>query len=193
MNTPFLTFYYDYDQSKYYEICANRLKSQIESFGGTLIVEQPKLIDSYLLNCMEKPKIILNILNKIKNPLIWIDADCYIRKLPKEFDNLNECDIGFILRNHDYKTPHSAIIYFNYNENVVRFIKKWIEKCEQEKQNILNGTYKCGDHCKLIETFNEIDDINYQFMSPLFASTNLLESMISIGISPGGHLVELNK
>jgi hypothetical protein len=142
---------------------------------------------------MEKPKIILNILNKIKNPLIWIDADCYIRKLPKEFDNLNECDIGFILRNHDYKTPHSAIIYFNYNENVVRFIKKWIEKCEQEKQNILNGTYKCGDHCKLIETFNEIDDINYQFMSPLFASTNLLESMISIGISPGGHLVELNK
>jgi hypothetical protein len=193
MNTPFLTFYYDYDQSKYYESSANRLKTQIESFGGRLIIEQPKLIDSYLLNCMEKPKIILNILNKIKNPLIWIDADCYIRKLPKEFDNLNECDIGFILRNHDYKTPHSAIIYFNYNENVVRFIKKWIEKCEQEKQNILNGTYKCGDHCKLIETFNEIDDINYQFMSPLFASTNLLESMISIGISPGGHLVELNK
>jgi hypothetical protein len=191
MNTPFLTFYYDYDQSKYYESSANRLKTQIESFGGRLIIEQPKLIDSYLLNCMEKPKIILNILNKIKNPLIWIDADCYIRKLPKEFDNLNECDIGFILRNHDYKTPHSAIIYFNYNENVVRFIKKWIEKCEQEKQNILNGTYKCGDHCKLIETFNEIDDINYQFMSPLFASTNLLESMISIGISPGGRLVEL--
>ena len=39
MNTPFLTFYYDYDDSKYYESCANRLKNQIESSGGTLIIK----------------------------------------------------------------------------------------------------------------------------------------------------------
>ena len=116
MNTPFLTFYYDYDDSKYYESCANRLKNQIESSGGTLIIKQPRLSESYLLNCLEKPKIILNTLQEIKKSLIWIDADCIINTLPVEFDNLNAHDIGFVIRNHDYKTPHSALIYFNYNE-----------------------------------------------------------------------------
>ena len=193
MNTPFLTFYYDYDSSKYYESCANRLKSQIESAGGTLLVKKPQLSESYLLNCLEKPKIILNTLQEIKKSLIWIDADCFINKLPIEFDNLNTHDIGFVIRNHDYKTPHSALIYFNYNEKVLRFIEVWIEKCDSERQNVLNGTYKCGDHCKLIDCYNEIKDIDCVFASPKYASTNIRDSMVLIGISPGGLDVEFKK
>ena len=193
MNTPFLTFYYDYDDSKYYESCANRLKNQIESSGGTLIIKQPRLSESYLLNCLEKPKIILNTLQEIKKSLIWIDADCIINTLPVEFDNLNAHDIGFVIRNHDYKTPHSALIYFNYNEKVLQFIKLWIEKCDNEKLNVLNGTYKCGDHCKLIDLYNEIKDIDYALLSPKYASTNIKESMILIGISPGGFNLEFKK
>lgn len=193
MNTPFLTFYYDYDDSKYYEQCAIRLKNQIESSGGTLIIKQPQLSKSYLLNCLEKPKIILNTLKEIKKPLIWIDADCFINKLPIEFDNLNNHDIGFVIRNHDYKTPHSALIYFNYNKKVLEFIEVWIQKCDSEKENVLNGTYKCGDHCKLIDSYNEIKNINYAFLSPLYASSNIKDSMVIIGISPGGWDIERDK
>ena len=186
MNTPFLTFYYDYDDSKYYESCSNILKNQIESAGGSLIIKQPKLSKSYQLNCLEKPKLILNTIQEIQKPLIWIDADCFINKLPVEFDKLNIHDIGFVIRNHDYKTPHSALIYFNYNEKVLRFLQIWIEKCDNERQNTLNGTYNCGDHCKLIDSYNEIKDVDYVFISPMVASTNIQESMIRIGISPGG-------
>lgn len=193
MKTPFLTFYYDYDDSKYYESCANRLKNQIEFFGGNLIVKKPHLSELYQLNCLEKPKIILNTLNELKSPIIWIDADCFVNQLPRQFDNLSNSDIGFVIRNHDFKTPHSAIIYFNYNEKVLKFINLWIDKCEAEKLNTLNGLYKGGDHCKLIDSFNEIKDINYTFFSPKIASTNIKESMILIGISPGGWKVENDK
>lgn len=193
MKTPFLTFYYDYDDSKYYESCANRLKKQIESFGGKLIIKTPSLTNSYNANCLYKPQIILNTLEETKTPVIWIDADCYVNELPVEFDGFEEHDIGFVVRTHDYKTPHAALIYFNYNDNVKRFMKKWIEKCNCQIENALNKKYDAGDHCQLIDTFHELKDINYGFASPKYASTNINTSKILIGISPGGWGVENRK
>lgn len=193
MRTPFFTFYYDYDDSKYYETCAFNLKNQIEDAGGKLKLKQQPLTESYLLNCLEKPKLILNELIESRSALIWIDSDCFIRKLPTQLDELYKYDVGFVIRNHDYKTPHAALIYFNYTENSLKFVNEWVLKCESEKQNTLNGTYKCGDHCKLIETYNEMHYINYAFLSPLVASTNLTNSMVQIGISPGGIAVEKAK
>jgi hypothetical protein len=193
MNTPFLTFYYDYDDSKYYESCANRLKTQIESAGGSLIIKSPKLTNSYNVNCLYKPTIILETLQEYKRSLIWIDADSYINKLPNEFDGLSEYDIGFVIRNHDYKTPHAALIYFNYTDNCIKFMNKWIEKCNCQLENAKNKIYDAGDHCQLIDTYNELSDINYAFASPRFASTNNMNSMVIIGISPGGYGVEARK
>lgn len=193
MNTQFLTFYYDYDDSKYYEQCANRLKDQINSFNGELIIKNPKLTESYNANCLKKPEIILETLLEIKKPLIWIDADCYINLLPIEMDQFIDYDIGFILRNHDYKTPHAALIYFNYNDNTLKFIRHWIDKCRNEFDNALTGVYDAGDHCKLIDSFNELKDISYGFLPPEIASTNIKHSKVIIGISPGGWGVEKRK
>ena len=192
MNTPFLTFYYDYDDSKYYESCANRLKNQIESSGGVLIIKNPLLSNSYNINCLNKPKIILETLLELKSPLIWIDADSNLNKLPTEFDILNSKDIGFVLRNHDYKTPHAALIYFNFNENSLHFLNTWKNKSEKQIQNVIDKKYDGGDHCMLIETYNELS-LNYGFASPKYASTNIQESMINIQISPGGWGVEKRK
>ena len=86
----------------------------------------------------------------------------------------------------DYCEISEGIDFFNYNEKVLRFLQIWIEKCDNERQNTLNGTYNCGDHCKLIDSYNEIKDVDYVFISPMVASTNIQESMIRIGISPGG-------
>lgn len=192
MKTTFLTFYYDYDDSKYYENCSIRLKNQIEHFGGNLIIKNPSLTDSYNINCLNKPKIILDTLLEIKSPLIWIDADSNLNRLPIEFDEFNNYDIGFVIRNHDYNTPHAAVIYFNFNENSLNFINVWKNKCEKQIENVIQKKYDGGDHCMLIETYRELP-INYGFASPKYASTNIQESMINIGISPGGWGVEKRK
>ena len=36
--TPFVTYYYDYSDSKYYEKAANNLNQQIQNLGGELLV-----------------------------------------------------------------------------------------------------------------------------------------------------------
>jgi len=192
MKTSFITFYYDYDGTNYYELCAQRLKTQIESFGGNLIIKTPKLEESYNINCLKKPQIILDEILNYKKPLIWIDADSNVNKLPEEFDMFEDYDVGFVLRTHDYKTPHAAIIYFNYNENSLNFLNIWNNKCKNKINEVIHKKYDGGDHCMLIETFNELK-INYGFASPKYASTNIKDSMINIGISPGGFGVESRK
>lgn len=192
MKTPFLTYYYDYDDSEYYKSCADKLKCQIESLGGKLIIKTPILTNSYNANCLQKPKIILESLEELKSSFIWIDADCTVHRLPEEFEVFRDNDIGFVIRNHDFATPHSAIIYFNYNSNVLEFVNSWLDKCNLQFQNALDQKYDAGDHCLLINTFKEMK-LNYGFASPKFASTNLQDSMITIGISPGGWGVEARK
>jgi len=107
--TPFVTYYYDYSDSKYYENAANNLKQQIQNLGGELLVYNPQLSESYNINCLQKPRIILNNLEQIKHDINWKDADCHVNTLPAEMDSIQE-DIGLVIRTHDMKTPHSAII-----------------------------------------------------------------------------------
>jgi len=190
--TPFVTYYYDYSDSKYYEKAANNLKQQIENLGGDLLVYNPQLSESYNINCLQKPRFILNTLEQLKHDIIWIDADCHVNMLPIEMDSIQE-DIGLVIRTHDMKTPHSAIIYFKYNDKVLSFVKEWLDKCESEIENVKIGKYDGGDHCKLIETFNNRNDLTYALFPPSIASSNDRRSKILIGISPGGWGVETRK
>jgi hypothetical protein len=190
--TPFVTYYYDYSDSRYYEKSANNLKQQVEQLGGELLVYNPQLSENYNINCLQKPRFILNTLQELKQDIIWIDADCYMNELPIEMNSIEE-DIGLVIRTHDMKTPHSAIIYFKYNDKVITFIKEWLDKCEAEIQNVIDGKYDGGDHCKLIETFNNRNDLSYALFSPNTASSSDRRSKVLIGISPGGWGVEQRK
>jgi hypothetical protein len=190
MKTPFLTFYYDIDESLYYEKSANNLKEQIESFGGNLIVKNPKLTSSYNLNCLYKPQIILETLKSIECPLIWIDADCDIREIPLEYDSISKnVDIVCVLREEQKITPHSAVIYFNYNKNVINFLEKWINEC---KKFINNQYFNDGDHSIFINLIKN-EDLNIGLISPLMASVLYSNSKIKIKISPGGFETEEKK
>jgi hypothetical protein len=190
--TPFITYFYDYTDSKFYEKAAEQLKAQITSLGGKLLVFNPILNDNYNINCLQKPRFILNKLIELKHDFIWIDADCYINKLPTELDNIKE-DIGLIRRTQNLETPHSAVIYFKYNNKTLSFVEEWAEKCEKEIPNVKLGLYDGGDHCKLIETFNNRKDLSYGFFDPSVCSSTHKESNILIGISPGGWGVEKRK
>ena len=190
--TPFITYFYDYNDSKFYENAANNLKQQIQNLGGELLVYNPQLYESYNINCLQKPRFILNKLNELKYDFIWIDADCYVNRLPIELNNIKE-DIGLIRRTQNLETPHSAVMYFKYNDKTFSFVQEWAEKCEKEIPNVKQGLYDGGDHCKLIETFNNRKDLLYGFFSPNVCSSTHQESDILIGISPGGWGVETRK
>ena len=84
-------------------------------------------------------------------------------------------------------------MYFKYNDKTLSFVQEWAEKCEKEISNVKQGLYDGGDHCKLIETFNNRKDLLYGFFSPNVCSSTHQESDILIGISPGGWGVETRK
>jgi len=192
MKTKFITFYYDYTDSKYYENSKNQIKNQIENLGGNLLAYNPILSEDYRINCLYKPRYILNKLLELQENIIWIDVDCFVRKLPLEFDNISE-DIGFVLR-ADNKTPHSALIYFSYNDNVIEFIKEWITNSEKQIENVKNNTFNGTDHNILVDMFlQNKNNLKYKLFDYTMASTNYLNSNVIIGISPGGWEVERRK
>lgn len=193
MKTKFITFYYDYDSSNYYKNSEERLRKQIESFGGILLSYNPQLTEDYSINCLYKPKLILEKLKELKEDLIWIDVDCYMQQLPIEMDSIQE-DVGIVLRTHDMRTPHSGLLYFKYNEKVLSFVEEWSNQSQSEVENVKNNKYLGTDHNKLVEMFLENKfNLSYKIFSPEIASTNYSKSKVLIGISPGGWAVERKK
>ena len=135
MKTLFTTFYCDYNNNNYYKNSAISLEKKIKSLGGNIILHAPELIGTYNTICLIKPTIILNTLNQYKQNIIWIDADCTVNELPVELDNI-EYDIGAVIRIHDMKTPHSALIFFKYNDRVLSFVKDWEQKFKKLEEEL---------------------------------------------------------
>jgi hypothetical protein len=126
MKTLFITYYSDLSPSTFYRDSAISLESKIKELGGRLYSEQLPSLGSYAMNCLRKPKFILDCLNKFKEPLIWIDADSKINELPIELDNLEE-DIACVEKSNG--CPESALIYFNNTDNSKQFIIEWMNRC----------------------------------------------------------------
>ena len=73
MKTLFVTYYSDISPNTFYSDSAKKLKNKIESLGGRIYVEQLPNLGSYAMNCLKKPKFILECLNKFEEPVIWIE------------------------------------------------------------------------------------------------------------------------
>lgn len=126
MKTLFVTYYSDLPSSTFYKDSALKLESRIKELGGRIYSEQLPNLGSYAMNCLRKPKFILECLNKFNEPLIWIDADSRVNNLPVELDCIEE-DVACIEKANG--CPESALIYFNNTENSKNFIKSWMSGC----------------------------------------------------------------
>lgn len=185
----FISFYYDGTETKYYEKCFHRLASQLQELKLPFNFENINFEKSNYQNItLSKPQFILRKLKELNESVIWIDIDCYFITKFDDFSFLND-KITFFIREHDNKTPHSALIYFPHSEESIQFLERWAEKC---KSKMNDPTYNCGDHCQLIETYNEFKDkINFQ---NIFGVCSVMQNTpIRIGISQGGVDVERNK
>ena len=194
--TPFITYFYDKNptQSNFYETCSLNLEKQLTNFGYKLISENIDFnslgIPSYEKLTLYQPTYIKNKIKELKSPIIWIDADAQIFDSITEFDNIdNTCDIGFALREHDNKTPHSAFIYFNNTPKSLEFLDLWEQKC---KDKYFIECTECTVHCILVDLFKDLfSDIkvcNFKNLASIHNNTK-----IKIGISPAGWEYERKK
>lgn len=126
MNTLFVSYYSDIPPNTFYSDSAKKLKEKIQELGGRIHIEQLPNLGSYAMNCLRKPKYILECLNKFQEPVIWIDADSLIRSLPTEMDKL-DVDIACVEKSNG--CPESALIYFNNTEGSRSFINSWLVGC----------------------------------------------------------------
>jgi hypothetical protein len=191
MKTKFISFYCDRDGGDYYSSCAKKIKSRLDELGASHDIREIPSQDHYMLNCLEKPKFILDMLNELDESLIWIDIDCTINQLPEELDAV-ETDVGFAIREHDLKTPHSALIFFNNTEKSKEFIRDWIKKCDSKKKDSISGKYTLGDHEQLILAAKENKpQATFTAFPPSLCAVETDVSKVSIGLSYGEN--ECNK
>lgn len=82
----------------------------------------------YGKNCSMKASFILDCLNRFKRPVLWLDADASIKKLPKILHNLT-ADVGAAVTPSWHKLSHySGALFFNNTIKAKEFLKTWHEK-----------------------------------------------------------------
>lgn len=128
MKTLFVTYFSDLSSGSFYRDSANLLQCRIKELGGRIHTEELPNLGSYALNCLRKPKFILECLDRFKEPLIWIDADSKVNQLPIELDNLEE-DVDIACVEKANGCPESALIYFNNTGKSKEFITEWMNRC----------------------------------------------------------------
>jgi hypothetical protein len=144
------------------------------------IRELPSL-GEYRLNCLAKPKFILDVLMEKKKPFVWMDVDSILHDELKVFDEMEgNCDIGFayqaIISNLNLSIPKASPIYVSYNDLVIEFLNFWITSCEE---NIKSTTQqKVFDH-----------EILMAFVLPIYLPKLKIAALpINYAIWPGTHI-----
>lgn len=85
-------------------------------------------------NCCYKPRFLLEMLEKHKRPIVWVDADAVILKKPLFFDSL-ECDIALrIYEDLPLEHPSKLItgtLFLNDTPAIKTLLELWETKCSQ--------------------------------------------------------------
>jgi len=113
-----------------YEKYANEMRQQCEELGLEHIITEKPSHSDYLKNCRMKPPFIKECITNVKKPVLWIDVDGCILKLPKFFIKLNVDFAAKKMAKTRARTWHVGTMWFNYTENCLNFLDKWIEYTE---------------------------------------------------------------
>ena len=148
MKTEIVSFYCDIDNRTYYSDHARRLRINCNENNIPHDIRPLPSRGEYRLNCLAKPKFILDVLMEKQKPFVWMDVDSLIHSELSVFDGLEDkCDIAFAYQglppNINVQSPKASPIYFTYRDVTIDFIKFWINQCEVNEQS---GDIKVFDH-----------------------------------------------
>lgn len=124
---------------------ATALKMDCERLDVPYRIQELPTTGSYLKNTCLKPQFILDKLNELKSPVLWVDVDASLYGYP-------DCKyaVDFAARRmpeHRDRTWHVGTMWFNYTPVMISFIQKWIE-----------NTGNLSDESALDRTWREIGD-----------------------------------
>lgn len=124
--TKIISFYTtDWDYPKYAELLSKdceRLKTEYQ------IVERPSA-ENYVDNCNIKPFFIKECIDQYQGPVLWVDVDTTINRLPEELDDddIHQFDLAGY---HNQRFPDRIYvnsIWFNYTAAALKLIDRWCE------------------------------------------------------------------
>lgn len=136
MKTLIISFYCDIDSNNYYTTKALEFKNNCSSLNIINDVDCIVSQGNWMLNCLSKPKFIINKLHQYKCPIIWVDIDTILKQSFSDFDDC-DCDVGFIRATDQMISIKASPIYFNYTQNSINLINDWVNVCENAKLNNL--------------------------------------------------------
>lgn len=147
MNPTIISFYTnDWE----YPIHAQRLKRECAILKLDCLIKERASAGGYLENTCMKPFFILECLKELKRPVLWVDVDASIFKVPVLLKGL---DADFAARpkaaNMSRKW-HVGTLWFNYTQKALDFLEKW---CELSNQ--------LSDESALQDLWDKYQDINY--------------------------------
>lgn len=148
MKTEIVSFYADIDGRTYYSDHAVRLKKNCESLNIPHDIRPLKSRGEYRLNCLAKPRFILEIMEEKRKPFIWMDVDSIIHNELIAYDELEDkCDAAFAYQavppHIPLQFPKASPIYLNFTPVALELVKFWVEKCEENEKT---SSGKVFDH-----------------------------------------------
>jgi hypothetical protein len=160
MKTLLISFYSDIEDKTYYSDNANRLRKECKDLDIHCSIQHKESLGSYQLNCLSKPQFILDMLERFKQPLLWVDVDSRLHKTPDIFDQFEGVDMAVATANGMLSGMKASPLYFSNTDNAKEFINAWIKTTK----DIIEGDVGIFDHeplFSLIPMFIEKIDIRW--------------------------------
>ena len=162
MNPLIVSFFSDIEDNTYYSDHGKRLIDECKYLKLRYDITEKESTGDYRLNCLSKPKYILDKLDEKQEDLLWLDVDSKIHKEPVRFNDING-DIGFATSNGNLSGMKASPIFLKNNEKSRMFVKTWIKAT----LNILENDISKFDHeplFQLIPMFLQSGAISISFV-----------------------------
>jgi hypothetical protein len=128
MNYPLVISFYTPDW-KYPEFAKN-LQSDCKQLSLECYIQEKPSLNAYVSNCNIKPKFILESLLNFKRPVLWVDVDNSLVKIPKEMINNNDYDIIGVAKQNS-ELVYVNCLCFNYTDQSINFLEHWSSAAEK--------------------------------------------------------------
>ena len=171
MKTEVISFFSDVDERTYYSDHADRLIIECNELGIPYDIQEKPSLGDYQSNCLSKPQFILDMLEEMQQPLLWMDIDSEIHKTLDIFDKFQtihpiskeRIDMVVATANGRLSGMKASPLWFNTTDKAKEFIRAWIDTTKDILENKV-GVFDHEPLFTLIPMF--IEKMNINFVGP---------------------------
>jgi hypothetical protein len=115
---------------------AEKLKQDCSRLGLRKYIIRKEDSGGWLANTRLKPIFILESLMRLREPLLWIDVDGSLLKMPELLQSGHGIDIAIRPKPKGRSRKwHVGTMYFNYTSATIGFLQEWCEHIKGHKES----------------------------------------------------------